>query len=125
MSTTNTFQTTVAHKSVTVNNILKDFTIYNRASSMIAYIAVNAPTQELFIQFNNGKGFIYKEVPMIVLTGIIAAPSVGKFFHATIKDKIAGEEVESNCIVPTPEEEEEEDDEFGLGDDLDFEGVEI
>ena len=105
MTTTNQHTLSINGKLCLVNDILKGFQIYDRKSSMIAYIGTNVASSELFIQFNNGKGFSYAEVPAKVLAEAIIAPSIGKFFHANIKDKFTATEVESDCITPAPVED--------------------
>lgn len=43
--------------------------------------------RKLFLQFNNGLCYSYDDVPELIYDNLISAPSVGKFFHAEIRDK--------------------------------------
>lgn len=114
-----TIKTQVGGAILAVDEQLKDWAIIKPNSTMIAYIAVNSPEKKLFIQWQNGTGNIYTDVPMLTLTGIVTAPSSGKFFHAYVKDKFDTEKVEKPLISLAPEDEELDfSNDFGSDDDI-------
>lgn len=100
-----TFKTQVGGIQLVVDEQLKDWGISKPNSTMIAYLAVNSPEKKLFIQWPNGTGNIYSEVPMLTLEGIVTAPSAGKFFHAYVKDKFETEKVAAPLISLAPVDE--------------------
>lgn len=101
-------KTTINSKSVLVNDALKDFTLYQKASTYIDYIGVKGDNS-LFIQFCNGICFTYPDLPIDLIKSALEAESIGKWFHGTLKGKYEGEQLESHCIQPEPEEEEADD----------------
>ena len=121
----NTIKTRVNGAVLAVDAQLKDWVITKPNTTMIAYIAVNAPEGKLFIQWPNGTGNFYSKVPTLNLTGIVTAPSAGKFFHQFIKDRFESEKITSPLISLAPKEEDDvlESDEFG--DENDEEGDDI
>lgn len=75
---------------------------------MIAYIAVNSEENKLFIQWLNGSGNIYSDVPTEVLKEITVTASVGKFWHANIKDKYESVKVDAPLIsIAAPDDHTE------------------
>lgn len=121
-----TIQRTVNGEIVTADQNLQEFEIIKKASTNVDYFAIRRETSQLFIQFSNGKCFMYANVPPEVLEQAKEAESIGKFFHASIKGKYEDEAVGSNLITVAPPEETD----FGLGldegdldDDYDFDLV--
>jgi len=104
----NTIKTRVGGAILAVDEQLKDWAIIKPNSTMIAYIATNSPEKKLFIQWPNNSGNFYRDVPILTLNGIVAAPSAGKFFHAQIKDKFESEKITSPLISLAPEDEDED-----------------
>lgn len=116
-----TIKTQVGGAILSVDEQLKDWAIIKPNSTMIAYIATNSPEQKLFVQWPNGSGNIYTDVPMLTLTGIVTAPSAGKFFHAYVKDKFDTEKVAAPLIRLAPEDEELDfSDDFAIDEDEDY-----
>lgn len=101
------FKTTLNGKELLVSPILQGYTIYDRQSSMISYIAVNEAN--LFIQFNNRTSFLYRDVPVDLIKSAVTAVSIGKWWHSHIKGKIEGEAVESHCIQADTGDQEDDD----------------
>lgn len=105
----NTFNTTINKKPVIVNDALKSFELFQQPSTYVEYFGINREKKQIFFQFNNGKCFTFEEVTSNVLQAATAAPSIGKFFHANIKDKYdEGAPLPDRCIMPDDPEEEEE-----------------
>lgn len=104
-----TFQATIGKSPVIVNDNLKNFTLFKKASSNIDYFATNKSSKQFFVQFNNGKCFLHSDLLAAVLDGAEKAESIGKYYHANIKgtESVA---IEDRCIRPD------------LGDDDDDEG---
>jgi KTSC domain len=53
-------------------------------SGHIAAVGYNAEEQGLFVRFNTGAQWHYRDVPPEVHQAMMAAPSVGGYFHAVI-----------------------------------------
>lgn len=49
--------------------------------------------ETLFVRFHHGGEYAYQGVPYGVFTGLLDAPSVGKYFHTEVKTKFAFEKV--------------------------------
>ncbi len=70
-------------------------------SSNIAAIAYNSGyyvgfswfERQLFVQFNSGVRWVYREVPEGLWQGFKEAESKGKFFHTNIRNTYPGEKV--------------------------------
>ena len=63
--------------------------IGNRArvgSRMIRSVGYDEPSEVLEIQFSNGAIYQYADVPKDVHRSLMNAESVGKYFHANVKD---------------------------------------
>lgn len=56
-------------------------------SSVIEAVHYEAATAELTITFNSGRRYVYFAVPRRVSDALIAAPSVGIYFNAHIRDR--------------------------------------
>lgn len=56
-------------------------------SSMISYVAHDADTNALTVTFNNGKSYVYENVPVDEYHALVNAPSVGKHFIDNIRDQ--------------------------------------
>lgn len=94
-------------KPVLVNDAIADYTLYHRNSTFIDYIGVKGDNS-LFIQFQNGTCFLYRDLPIDLIKAALEAESIGKFFHANLKGQYEGEQLESHCIQPEPEEEDDD-----------------
>ncbi len=55
-------------------------------SSNIAAVGYNEEDKELHIEFNSGKTYAYQDVPEDIAKGLVEAESVGKYFHANIRN---------------------------------------
>lgn len=64
-------------------------------STMIAACGYDAETQTMEVQFTGGAIYRYANVPPSVHQSLITAPSIGKQFYATIRDKYPAKKVES------------------------------
>ena len=56
------------------------------SSSTIAAVGYDEDTQTLRVEFNNTGLYEYSKVPKMFYQGLLNADSVGKYFHANIKD---------------------------------------
>lgn len=111
----NTFKTTIGKNAVIVNDNLKGFDLYKKASSNVEYFAIHKPGKQFFIQFNNGTCFVYSDVLNAVLIEAPNAESIGKFYHANIRGRFGEQKVDDRCIR-TDLGEIEDDDETYSGD---------
>jgi hypothetical protein len=59
------------------------------ASSMIREVGYDQTEKTLEIEFNNGHLYRYHDVPETTYRALIAAPSLGSFFNAEIRDQYA------------------------------------
>lgn len=57
------------------------------ASTSIRSIGYEVSTKTLYIQFNNGFMYEYKNLPPIVYAALMNADSIGAFFNRTIRGK--------------------------------------
>jgi len=62
-------------------------------SSFIAQTSYEHDDGTLVIEFTDGKTFQYDDVPRGIYTALITSRSVGKAWHALIKNRFVGEEV--------------------------------
>lgn len=104
------FTTTVNGFSVTCNPNLEGFKIFKKPSSHVDFFATHKEGGQLFIQFTNGKCYVYGHVPKETLDLVEGAESVGKAYYAFIKGKYPEQEVEDCCVIPVAEPDEDEDD---------------
>jgi hypothetical protein len=102
------FKTTINRTAVVCDGLLADFEILKKASSNVDYFAIRRETSQLFIQFSNGKCFVYEAVPTEVLEGAKDAESIGRFYHANIKGKYAEAEVGNRLVVVDLEDDEDD-----------------
>lgn len=93
------FKATIDGQAVICDSNLTAFDIYKRASTYVAYFAISKEQSLMFFQFNNGKCFLYRDVPAEVLDEAITVESIGKFYHATIKGKYEDQPVKDNCVA--------------------------
>jgi len=98
----------INNKPVLVSDVIKDYTLYHRNSTFISYIGVKGDNS-LFIQFCNSTCFLYRDLPVDLIKAALEAESIGKWFHASLKGKYEGEQLESHCIQPDKEEEDDDD----------------
>lgn len=59
------------------------------SSSNLASVRYDADAQILEVTFVNGGTFSYQNVELSLYTGLLAAPSAGKYFHANIRNRYA------------------------------------
>lgn len=57
------------------------------SSSVIEAVHYEPATAELTITFNSGKRYVYFAVPRGISDALTAAPSVGAYFNAHIRDR--------------------------------------
>ena len=55
-------------------------------SSNIAAVGYDLETKELHVEFNSGKTYAYQDVPEETANNFVKAESVGKYFHAYIRN---------------------------------------
>jgi hypothetical protein len=56
-------------------------------SSAIDHVHYEPVTAELTVSFNTGRRYVYFGVPRGINEAMLAAPSVGAFFNAFIRDR--------------------------------------
>lgn len=96
-----TFKNTLNGHEIVVDAALTGFTIYKKISTLIEYIAIK--DDKLAIQFNKGNTVIYSGLPIDVIKAAVCAPSIGKFYHTSVKDKFDYEKIGDGgpAIVPS------------------------
>lgn len=67
--------------------------IEHRRSSYIAETSYDQPNEVLDVTFNDGSTWRYEGVPRSRYTQLITSPSIGRAFHALIRDSYEGEEI--------------------------------
>lgn len=97
-------------QEVTPAPILEGFQVKETpASNYISAIATNPTTEELYIMFRNGARsepgsqppvFFYSPISAILLEGLKTADSVGKFYHANIKNSYKGQQIFTKLFEP-------------------------
>lgn len=61
--------------------------IHHTRSNMISKSDYNEADKELTLTFHNGGTYVYKDVPAELHNEMLAAESIGSFFHSRIKGK--------------------------------------
>lgn len=56
-------------------------------SSSVARVGYDEGTQDLKVQFRNGREYLYADVPEAVYDDLLTAKSVGRFLNDKIKSK--------------------------------------
>jgi len=62
-------------------------------SSIIDDVSYDMDSHILTVIFNGGGEYRYADVPYPVYLGLEAAPSVGSYFHAHVKNKFSFEKI--------------------------------
>lgn len=104
----NTFKTTIAGKPVICDINLQGFDLHKKASTNVDYFGIHKAAGQLFIQFNNGKCYVYSGVDENTLQDAVEAESIGKYYYAQVKGKFAEQHVTNRAIQPDVEEEDDE-----------------
>lgn len=55
-------------------------------SSLLETVMYDGAAQTLTVVFDSGETYVYAGVPQAIYDGLMAAPSKGSFFEASIKD---------------------------------------
>lgn len=63
------------------------------SSSTIGRVKYNLDNQELTVEFLSGADYVYSKVPQKIYTGLINAPSAGKYFWKNVRDKYTTKKV--------------------------------
>jgi hypothetical protein len=56
-------------------------------SSSLAAVGFDASVNELYVAFRNGSLYRYFQVPASVHRALLAAPSIGRSFNETVRDR--------------------------------------
>ncbi len=104
----NTNLKTVNGKDVLVSDTAALFTLHKQASTYVDYFGTDKSGQRMFFQFNNGTCFMLTGVPAEVQDAAVAAPSIGKFWHSTLKGKYETEQLMDKSVEDVPATDEEE-----------------
>jgi hypothetical protein len=56
-------------------------------SSSLAAVGFDGSVNELYVSFRNGTVYRYFQVPGSVHRSLLTAPSVGRFFNETVRDR--------------------------------------
>lgn len=76
---------------------------YAKKSSMVAFIALNGPAGQIMFQWVNGICTMVSGVPGEIVLAAYNAPSIGKFYHASIKGKFTEADTIPNSITEVKE----------------------
>jgi hypothetical protein len=60
-------------------------------SSSLAAVGFDGAVNELYVSFRNGTVYRYFQVPGSVYRALLAAPSLGRYFNETVRDRYPGE----------------------------------
>jgi hypothetical protein len=60
-------------------------------SSSLAAVGFDGSVNELYVSFRNGTVYRYFQVPGSVHRALLAAPSLGRYFNETVRDRYPGE----------------------------------
>ncbi len=63
-------------------------------SSNVAQIGYDENERMVYVRFNNGMLYTYKEVPLIEYEGLINAPSIGSYINKNFKNVYSYERIE-------------------------------
>lgn len=67
--------------------------IRHRRSSYIAETEYDQPNESLTVEFTDGSRWNYQGVPRGIYTQLITSASIGRAFHALIRDSYDGEQI--------------------------------
>jgi hypothetical protein len=56
-------------------------------SSSLSAIGFDGSVNELYVSFRSGKVYCYFQVPSSVHRGLLSAPSLGRYFNETVRDR--------------------------------------
>lgn len=85
---------------------IKDFIVKQQPSSNVDFFGYG-PTGDVFVQFKNGLGYIYKDVSNDTIIEMCNAPSIGKFVSQTIVKTHAGIKQSGKLVTPVKQESEQ------------------
>lgn len=110
-------KTEINGKPCLINESIEGFQFFQKSSSYVDFFGISnqveeeSQTGQIFFQFNNGKSFIFKDVPVQVLNGAVESDSIGKYYHAAIKNQYPADEIEERSIRPDDQEDDDDEDE--------------
>ncbi len=67
------------------------------SSSNIHAIGYDEPKRVLAVEFKSGSIYHYADVPPELAIDLVNAESIGRFYHANIKGKLAGQKMTGHC----------------------------
>lgn len=101
-----TIKKTIDGQRFEVNDLLLNFEIHHTPqSSYVAFFGLNREESKFFMQFNKDAAFIY-DMPAEEQEDALAAESIGKFFHARIKNNYVGESIAALSVAPAQDDDE-------------------
>jgi hypothetical protein len=81
-----------------VDDVLQGFDIIEKPSSNVAFVATCMITNQMYVQFKNGSGYMYSEVDLDTLSAVSAVDSIGKFISSQVVKKFPSEKMEATLI---------------------------
>lgn len=101
---------TIALQSGTyaVDDILQGFDIIERPSSNVAFVGTIMITNQMYVQFKNGSGYMYSEVDLDTLSFVPVAESIGKFISLKVIKLFPSKKADKALITALPTFDEEQ-----------------
>jgi hypothetical protein len=81
------------------DDALEGFDIIEKPSSNVAFVATCMITNQMYVQFKNGSGYMYSEVDLDTLSAVTAVDSIGKFISSQVVKKFPSEKMEKALII--------------------------
>lgn len=90
--------------NLSIDDRVADFQILSRKSSNVEYFGIQPEHKKLFVQFKNGKSYLYTDVDPSVLQEATEAESIGKFLNANISGKYISLKIDFRLVTEAKEE---------------------
>lgn len=103
----NTFVSKISGVAVAIPNELKDFTLTSKESSQVSFYGVDMAKGSIYVQFKNGKGYLYPKQPIDALKACMSAESIGSWVIQNLsrpKGKTPAEFVKTEYAIELVEE---------------------
>jgi hypothetical protein len=81
-----------------VDDVLQGLDIIEKPSSNVAFVATCMITNQMYVQFKNGSGYMYSEVDLDTLSAVNAVDSIGKFISSQVVKKFPSEKMDKPLV---------------------------
>jgi len=100
-------------KTLLLDERIESFQVLSRKSSNVEYFGIQPEHKKLFVQFKNGKSYIYTEVSPEVLQQAVEAESIGKFINSHITKKYISIKIDFRLVTEGQDEQHPQKFEYG------------